>query len=150
MKTVSLICLAFFALTACSSNATKEPVPQMRDLLQELTEQNGRACVRTAQIRGFGTKQNRIITIDGGRDYYIATTIHACNDINTSFRALFVGRFGEICGNSFSKIVAGGSRCAIGSMYKFESRKEAFAALETAQDLRQEVIERNKEASSQY
>lgn len=148
MKTLPSVFLALLTLAACATNAGKEPVPQMRELLHQLTEQNGRACVRTSQIRGFGTSKNRVITIDGGRDYYLATTLHSCNDIDTSFRALFVGKFGEVCGNSFSKIVAGGSRCAIGSMYKFESRKEAFAALETARDLRQEVIDRNKNLSS--
>lgn len=148
MKIFPSVFLVLLVLSACTNNAQKESVPPMRELLQQLTEQNGRACVRTSEIRGYGASNNRVITIDGGRDYYLATTVHACNDIDTSFRALFVGRFGEICGNSFSKIVTGGSRCAIGSVYRFNSRKEAFAALETASDLRREVIDRNKAAAN--
>jgi len=145
MKTLISLCLSTIILSACSSNAQKEPVPKMSALLQQLTEQNGRACVRNSDIDGYGTAKNRVVTIDGGRKYYLATTLHACHELDTSARALFKGDFGEVCGNSLSKIVAGKSYCSIGSMYVFDSRKEAFATLRKARELRQEVIDRNKE-----
>lgn len=131
------------ALTAiCSSCSTTDnggKVPRLTQILRDTTGQNGRACVRTNDIDGYGTLKYDVVSIDGHRKYYLATLMPGCNALDTSVSALFNGKFGEVCGGAIDKIAAGGDHCVIHQMFEFENREEAFATYDTAVAKRQEI-----------
>lgn len=120
-----LFTISALFLTACASTPN---LPDVGQMLRDETGQNGRACVRQGDIRGFGVLENDVVSIDGTRKYYLATVWPGCHDLQTSVRAMFSGGFGEVCGGSTNKIVTRGDRCVIRQMFEFESRKDAFAA----------------------
>jgi hypothetical protein len=107
--------------------ATGRDVPRVSRMLAEEIPQNGRACVRLGDIRSYGVLEDNVVSIDGTRNYYLATVLPGCNDLQTSVRSLFSGGFGEICGQSMNKIATGGDSCTINKLYEFKSRDEAFA-----------------------
>ncbi|WP_024460550.1 DUF6491 family protein [Marinimicrobium sp. LS-A18] len=114
------------ALSACTT--TGESVPSFYDVLAETAGQNGRACVRHSDIRGYGVLDHDVISIDGRRNYYLATVMPGCNALDTSPSALFEERFSEVCGGGMHKVYAGGDHCTIRQMYEFENREAAFEA----------------------
>lgn len=133
-----LIILAPFCfLSACAS--TKN-VPTLTESLRETTGQNGRACVRTSEIRGYGVRDNNVINIDASRGYYLATVRPGCLDLNTSMAVMFGGSYSEICGGRTDKITTGDNQCTINQLFKFESREAAFGAYEAAIKERQEQL----------
>ncbi len=69
-----------------------------------------------------------MISIDGRRNYYLATVMPGCNALDTSPSALFEERFSEVCGGGMHKVYAGGDHCTIRQMYEFENREAAFEA----------------------
>lgn len=113
-------------LAACAT--TENKVPPFNKVLAETIEQNGRACVRQNDIRGYGVLDYEVISIDGRRNYYLATVLPGCNALETSPAALFEGRFSEVCGGGMHKVYAGGDHCTIRQMFKFENREAAFEA----------------------
>lgn len=108
--------------------ATGRDVPRIGTMLAEETGQNGRACVRLGDIRSYGVLGHDVVSIDGTKNYYLATVLPGCNDLQSSVRSLFSGGFGEVCGRTMNKIVTGGDSCVINQMFEFKSREEAFAA----------------------
>ena len=134
---MSLGTLVFAALlTACASPGSSSR--KMGVMLGQTTGQNGRACIRQSDIRGYGVLKGDVITIDGSRGYYLATVLPGCTDLNTSVGAMFSGGFGEICGGGMDSLATtGGDRCVIGKIYRFESREQAFAAYKESFDQRQ-------------
>jgi hypothetical protein len=114
------------ALSACTT--TGESVPSFYDVLAETAGQNGRACIRHSDIRGYGVLDHDVISIDGRRNYYLATVMPGCNALDTSPSALFEERFSEVCGGGMHKVYAGGDHCTIRQMYEFENREAAFEA----------------------
>lgn len=131
--------LMFVFLTACSTN--QGSLPQFDSMLLEASGQNGRACVRSHDIDGYGTLKHRVISIDGGRKYYLATLMPGCNTVETSMAALFAGGFGEICGGGRDKIVTRDDHCQIKHMFEFESREDAFALYDELSEKRKEMQE---------
>lgn len=107
--------------------ATGRDVPRIGTMLADETGQNGRACVRQGDIRSYGVLDNDVVSIDGTKNYYLATVLPGCNDLQTSVGALFRGGFGEVCGRTMNKITTGGDNCVINQMFEFKSREEAFA-----------------------
>ena len=134
------------AAAACSTSDRKEKVPTIKEVLKEVTGQNGRACVRTSDIQGYGTLKYDIVSIDARRKYYLATLLPGCNSVSTSFQALFVGSFSEVCGGAINKMVTREDNCVIHQMYEFESREEAFAVYESAVAKRDEIRDSIKNA----
>lgn len=130
------------ALLSCAANRN---VPNYNELLRDVTGQNGRACVRTSDIDGYGVHAGNVISIDGGFNYYLATVLPGCTDLNTSAAALFSSDFGEVCGRSMDRMYTGGERCIINQMYEFENREEAFAAYNQAKEQREEIRELNEQ-----
>jgi len=114
------------ALSACTT--TGESVPSFYDVLAETAGQNGRACVRQNDIRGYGVLDHEVISIDARRNYYLATVLPGCNALDTSPAALFEERFSEVCGGGMHKVYVRDDHCTIRQMYEFESREAAFAA----------------------
>jgi hypothetical protein len=140
-KVVVISLLAVLVLAGCGNVKDGASTPKIKDVLKEQTGQNGRACVRISDINGYGY-QNNVITIDGRRNYYLATTVMRCNAMNTAVAARFEGPSGyEICGGGSSKIRSGGDTCTISQIFEFESREVAFAALDTADTKLKELQE---------
>lgn len=139
MKRLRLFCIGVFGV-ALASCATGPDVPRMSEMLSEATGQNGRACVEVDDIQGYGVLENDVVSIDAfGGEYYLATVLPGCIDLQTSVRALFESDFFEICGQSGDSIVTGGDRCTIGQIYEFESRDEAFATFNSVLERREEL-----------
>lgn len=121
-----LIAVLSTGLTACAT--TDGDVPPFNEVLAETIGQNGRACVRHSDIRGYGVLDHDVISIDGRRRYYLATVMPGCNALDTSPSALFEERFSEVCGGGMHKVYAGGDHCTIRQMFEFENREAAFEA----------------------
>lgn len=124
-------------LTACAQMGERD-MPSVDRMLSENTGQNGRACVRLSDIQSYGVLEDNLVSINGRRDYYLATVLPGCVDLQTSMRALFSGDFGEVCGQTMDRVVTQDDQCTINHIYQFDNRDEAFAAYH-------EVLERRKE-----
>ena len=112
-------------VVACAT--TGGNIPSIGKMLAEETGQNGRACVRLDDIRGYGVLDDKVLSIDSSKDYYLATVLPGCNDLQVSMRTLFSGKFGEICGKT-GRVATQGDHCAVNEMFEFETREQAFAA----------------------
>lgn len=128
---------SIFFLISCATS--KNALPRFDAMLRDETGQNGRACVRSSDIDGYGVLKHKIVSIDGGRKYYLATLLPGCISFETSMSALFAGDFGEICGGSGDSVVTREERCGIGQMFEFASRKEAFAVYDQLVEKRAEM-----------
>jgi hypothetical protein len=131
MEDIAMTRLRIFGIVAgvaiLAGCATGRDVPRVSKMLSEEIPQNGRACVRLSDIRSYGVLEDNVVSIDGTRNYYLATVLPGCNDLQASVRSLFSGGFGEICGQSMNKITTRGDSCTINKLYEFKSRDEAFA-----------------------
>lgn len=139
---------AFFSLVSCSSLQVN--LPSYDELLKAQTEQDGRACVRQHNIRGFGMLDDEVISINasGKNRYYLVTTLFKCYSLQTSFSAGFKGDFLELCGGGRDKIITAEESCPIKSIFEFKSRDEAFATFEKADKIRQDLKKAAKEKAS--
>ncbi len=102
----------------------------MSKLLAKESVQNGRACVRQSDIRGFGVPESNVISIDGRQKYYLATVMPGCMNLQTSARAFFEGNFFEVCGQTGDRVVTRDESCTINQIFEFENRDQAFETLE--------------------
>jgi hypothetical protein len=132
-------CLGITALAAAvSACTTTEEVPSAAKLLQEVTGQNGRACIQKDDIQGYGVLEDDIISIDATRGYYLATVLPGCQDLQTSIGIILTGDFNEVCGQSLDEVVTNEDYCTINQMYRFDSREEAFNTYQMIQERREE------------
>lgn len=140
---------AFYILVSCSSFGIN--LPSYDKLLLAETEQNGRACIRQHNIRGYGMLDNDVISIDGrGKNsYYLVTTWLRCHSLQTSFSAGFKGDFSELCGGGRDKIITSEESCPIKSIFEFESREDAFATFEKVEKIRQDLRKETKEKAKE-
>lgn len=141
MKLFKLLCTLtpVAALVSCAS--TSNEVPRLSEVLSSTVEQDGRACVRTNTISGYGVRDGEVIMIDAMADYYIATVHPGCTALDTSMTIAFSGSFNEICGRRADKILTGEDSCTINQIFRFEDREEAFAAYDSAVAKRQSMRE---------
>ena len=145
----SLIAVAFFNLVSCSSLDVN--LPSYDNLLKAQTEQDGRACVRQHNIRGFGMLEDDVMSVSasGKNRFYLITTLYQCQSLQTSFSAGFKGDVFELCGGSLDKILTAEESCPIRSIFEFESREEAFASFEKADNIRQELRTKAQQKSKE-
>lgn len=136
MKPLKILGLTLVAglFSACAS---QHDGPTMSKLLAKESVQNGRACIRQSDIRGFGVPENNVMSIDGGQKYYLATVLPGCINLQTSARAFFDGNFFEVCGQTGDRIVTQDERCTINQIFEFENREQAFEALENVKEQRE-------------
>ncbi len=123
-------------VTACSSMHEQRPdLPSMDTLLAQLTEQNGRACIRSGSISGYAPLSDRMVSVSGRRgEHFLVTTLFSCPSLDFSMGVAFSGSFSEICGGSTrDQLLTGEESCPIKHIYKFLSRADAFATLEMAE-----------------
>ena len=113
-----VIAALLLTLAACSS--LQANLPDYDQLLKTQTEQNGRACIRESDIRGYGVLDDSVVSINGrGRkEYYLLTTVYQCNSLMTSGSAAFIGGFSELCGGGRDNIFTGDDSCPIKSIFK--------------------------------
>ncbi len=145
MKRMSILALGpmLVALSACSS--LNGSAPAFHEVLSDMVEQDGRACVRQRDIRGYGVLDHDVISIDARRNYYLAMVMPGCHTLDTSPAALFEERFSEVCGGGMHKVYTGDDHCTIRKMFEFESREAAFEAHQKAVDAYNELRESAKE-----
>ncbi len=134
MKLLSGLALSccLISLCACSTNGEK-PKANFYKTLADTTGQNGRACFYVNDVRGFGTLDHDVMSVDAGRKYYLVTFLPGCNSLQTSPRAAFQSYIGgEACGGGLSKIHTREDSCSIRQAFEFKNQKEAFAAFDMA------------------
>jgi hypothetical protein len=144
-------CLAIIAcasFVSCSSSGVN--LPSYDELLKVETQQNGRACIRQHNIRGYGILDDEVVSISasGKNRYYLATTLLQCHSLQMSFAAGFKGGFSEICGGGRDKILTNEESCPIKSIFEFNSREEAFTAFDKIVEIRQELRKEAREKVS--
>lgn len=144
MKSLGTALMALLVFSGCS---TQPSLPTMADMLQEATGQNGRACVRTNDIRGWGSLEHGVISIDGFNRYYLATLMPGCHEVETSFAALFSGDFGEVCGGSIDRIQVREGGCTVRQMFEFKNREDAFTTYSTLDARRKALREEQKNSN---
>lgn len=120
-----MVGVTVLGLTAC---ATSGSMPSFHKVLADSVGENGRACIRHSDIRGYGVLDHDVVSIDGRRNYYLATLMPGCNALGTSPSALFEQRFSEVCGGGRDKLYTGDDHCTIRQMFEFEDREAAFEA----------------------
>ena len=145
-------CLAMstlLSLVSCSSLQLN--LPSYDELLKAQTEQDGRACVRQHNIRGFGMFEDDVISISasGKNRYYLVTTMYQCHSLQTSFTAGFKGDFLELCGGGFDKILTSEESCPIKSIFEFKSREEAVASFEKVEKTRLDLKQAAQEKAAE-
>jgi len=134
------------SISACSNLSAN--LPSNDELLQELTQQNGRECVRDGDISGFGVLDDDVVSVGSRRrgEYFLMTTLYRCYSLDISVQMAFLGSFAEFCGGGSDKISTGEESCPIKSIYKFESRDKAFEAFDEIsmkkEQLRKELTEK--------
>lgn len=113
--------------------AAEDDQTSLADVLAEQTGQNGRACVRENDIRGYGYRErDRLLTIDARGGYFLATTLLRCHELAATTTTAFNGRMGDVCGGGASSVGLQRGLCPIGKVFKFANRKAAFTAIESA------------------
>ncbi|MDU0355022.1 DUF6491 family protein [Paraglaciecola aquimarina] len=149
MNKVILCLVSSVGLTGFGCSTLNMQMPSYDELLLAQTKQSGRACIRQRDIRGFGMLDDKVISINGGKNhYYIATTLYQCHSLHASFSVGFESQFSEFCSGNSSQIITSEESCPIKSIYKFSSRKEAFAAFEQAENKRK-ALKRKAEKAAQ-
>ncbi|WP_049722823.1 DUF6491 family protein [Gilvimarinus polysaccharolyticus] len=117
------------ALVSCSNTAK---LPNISSVLLDSTGQNGRACIKANDIRGYGVLEQDVISIDARNRYYLATVLPGCIDLASSSRAMFGSRSYEVCGGGMGQVQTGGDNCTIRHIFEFDNREAAFAAHDSA------------------
>ena len=142
-RTFFIFALSLPLLFACSSTSFSPSSTEMNQALQEVTGEDGRACVRSRDISGYGTLNDTTISVsDKFRGHYLMVTNYRCPAMETSPGAAFKGAFTEFCGRRDSLFASGGQRCPVQSIFIFESRDAAFEAFDKAEEL----IKKQREA----
>lgn len=140
MKTITVsFLITIIMISACSSN-TNLNVPHLSQLLKEESGQNGRSCIRTSNIRGYAVNSD-ILTIEAGRQYYLATTLYRCHELDFAAKAAFSSRFHQICGSSNAYVITSSGRCPIHQIFEFDDKTAAFAMLDKIEEKQQAMKE---------
>ena len=130
--------------TACSTMHERTPQPPTMDaMLAQLTEQNGRACIRSSDIDGYAPLSDRLVSVSGRRgEYFLVTTLFSCPSLSTAMGVAFSGSFAEICGGGGGNHLSTREEsCPIRHIYKFPSREAAFATVKAAKAQREAIAQ---------
>lgn len=142
-----------FLLFACdtTSNGTSSSLPNNNALLASITEQDGRACLREDDIRGFGILDDDVISVESRRpgEYFLFTTLYQCPSLQFSPQLAFSAAFNQFCGGGRDKVISGDEICPIRSIYKFENRQQAFEAFAQVEEKRDELKEEQTKEKSE-
>jgi hypothetical protein len=140
-----LTILGIAASVAVLSSCATTRLPSMSEMLRDATEQDGRACVDEDDIDGYGVLENNVISIDGERDYYLATVSSGCDDLAISVDGDSDTDFGndsdEICGESGDELDADEDDCEIHQVFEFDDREEALEVFNDVMEARERMGE---------
>lgn len=139
IRSTIFVLMAGLLAAGCSTVESKPRPPSMDTLLAGLTEQNGRACIRRTDIRGFAVLNDQLLSVSGRRkEHFLVTLPYSCNSLDISFQLAFTGTFSDVCGGGArDQIITREESCPIRHIYSFKSRDEAFATLELARKKRE-------------
>ena len=71
------------SFAACSTTSYLPTSNEMNNALQEITGQDGRACVRVRDISGFGTINDTTLSVSGRfGGHYLMVTMHRCPNLD--------------------------------------------------------------------
>ena len=137
-RTLFIILLASVSV-ACSTQPQKQRLPSMDSLFAELTEQDGRACIRSSSANGFSAIDDNLVSISGHRKkHYLVTTLFSCHSLDFSMGVALVGTFSEVCGGrAGDALVTREESCPIKHIYAFESRDDAMTVVKMAEGKRE-------------
>jgi hypothetical protein len=145
IKTTLVLVLLLPFIQACSSTSYTPTSQEMNQALQEITGEDGRACIRTYDISGYAPLNDTTISVsDKFRGHSLMITTFRCPAMETSFAAAFEGAFTEFCGRR-DALFSGGDRCPVQSVFVFENRDAAFEAFDKAEAL----VRQQREARSE-
>jgi hypothetical protein len=140
-----VLLLALFA--ACGTTPEQKPKPpSMDEMLAQMTEQSGSACIRFKDIENHEALEDDLISVSTrGKEHYLVTTTSPCNLLRRSSGILVSDSWGTLCSGGGAAISEGGlggldRSCPVRNVYSFPSRKAAMAALLVAKS-RREVME---------
>ncbi len=139
LKTKAIAVCVGLLVTACSGTGERKPrPPSMDEMLGQVTEQNGRACIRTNDIDGYAPLSDDMVSVSArGKKHYLVTTMFRCASLGSSFNVGFSGKFSEICGRGQGELITREETCPIMHIYEFPSRDDAFASLQAAEARRE-------------
>lgn len=144
-NTTLVLILILPLIQACGSTSLTPSSQEMNQALQEITGEDGRACVRTRDISGYATLNDTTVSVsDKFRGHSLMVTSYRCPAMEASPGAAFKGAFTEFCGRRDS-LFSGGDRCPIQSVFVFDNRKAAFAAFDQAEALIKQQREKDKD-----
>ena len=144
-KTFLVLILLLPLIQACGSTSFTPSSQEMNQALQEITGEDGRACIRTRDISGYATLNDTTVSVsDKFRGHALMVTSYRCPAMETSPGAAFQGAFTEFCGRRDS-LFSGGSRCPVQSVFVFENRDAAFAAFDQAEGLVKQQREKEED-----
>ncbi|NIP18078.1 MAG: hypothetical protein GWM87_07905, partial [Xanthomonadales bacterium] len=82
------------------------------EMLAQVTEQDGRSCVRVDDIDGYAPLDDTMVSVSArGRKHYLMTTMFRCNSLRGTFRVGVSGRFSEVCGGGMGHLVTDEETC---------------------------------------
>ena len=143
MRYTLALLLGSITLSSGCATGTHHSARDYTEALSELTNQDGRSCIRTSSINGYGVN-NGIISINAGRKYYLVTTLYTCHSLELETQAAFSSRFPQICGRTNAYVLTREGRCPIDKVFEFDNRQSAFEALDAIDEKLADAPEENK------
>ncbi len=149
IQTLIKFCILPILATAftlgCSSY--QSTIPSVNDLLAADTGQDGKTCIRQVDINGYGVLNDYAISVDTrGKKHYIVTTMYRCPTLNTGFQAGFDGNRFDFCPIR-DRLITSDEACPVKAIYEFESRQQAFATFNQAEEVRKSMQSEMKNSS---
>jgi hypothetical protein len=139
MRTTFFLMCTILVVTACSATGERKPrQPSLDEMLGQVTEQNGRACIRINDIDGYAPLSDDMVSVSArGKKHYLVTTMFRCYSLGSSFGVAFSGAYSEVCGRGQGELITREEKCPIMHIYEFPSRDDAFASLQAAESRRE-------------
>jgi hypothetical protein len=139
MRRTLAIGLIAASLAACGTTGERQPrPPSLDEMLGQVTEQKGNACLRVSDIKGFAPLSDAMVSVSArGKKHYLLTTMYRCHSLHGSIGVTFAGSFSEVCGGGRGDLVTREEKCPIRHVFEFPSRDDAFAALQAAEARRE-------------
>ena len=141
----TILTILFIALcTGCSTTQSQKPrLPSVDSLLLQMTEQDGRACIRSGDMNGFAALDDDIVSVNARRKkHYLITTTYSCHSLGSSFSLGLSGTFSEVCGGGASnQLITRDEACPIKHIFVFESREDALATYEMVKGRREAMAQ---------
>jgi len=137
----ALICASLLIAGCSATQKSSSGTPSMDQMLAQLTEQDGRACIRISDIKGYGPLSDHMLSVSGRRkEHFLVTTMYSCLSMSDSLGVAFSASFAEVCGGGMSRVTTRSESCPIKHIFKFASRDDAFTTIDVAK-ARREAIE---------